>query len=146
MNRFITVLTLTLLVFNVNSQTTEDFIIIDEITENFDFIENQLAGQSNVYITKGESITELKQISKQLENRTVKNLHIYATSKPGILIFNHNQINIRNIDTYKKELSSWNKYISGKVIFHTSNIFTGLDGILLKHKLESITGLIFNAK
>ena len=146
MRNLITAFTISLISFTSFSQTNEDFIILDEVTENFEMMESLLSGQSNVYITHGESVNPIMQISNEIKNRKIEDLHIYTASKPGVLIFNHNEIHIRNIDTYAAQLANWNKHITGKVIFHSKDIFNGLDGILLKHRFESITGLIFTTK
>jgi hypothetical protein len=146
MKNLIKILTIFLISVNSFSQINDDFIIIDEVTENFELIEDQLSAQSNVYITNGDNLNPFMQISNQIKNLKIVNLHIYVTSMPGILFFNNTNINIRNIDTYANELTSWNNSISGEVIFHSKNLFNGLDGILLKHRLETITGLIFTTK
>lgn len=128
------------------SQSTSEFVVIDEIAENAPTLENQNLEHANVFHTNGIKLGALEQISLALKNAEVDVLHIYVSTKPGALVFNSQALTPDVIAEFSKELSNWRTSVSREVIIHSENVFSGPEGELLKQMLEELTGLTFTAK
>ncbi len=128
------------------SQSTSEFIVIDEIAENLSVAESQYLGHTNVFHTNGIKSGALEQISVALKNVEVDVLHIYVSTKPGALVFNSHALIPETLSEFSKELSNWRSSVSQEVIIHSENVFTGTQGELLKQMLEELTGLTITAK
>jgi len=125
------------------SQTYSDFIVIDEIAENYAQLESEFSGQANVYWTDANSPNAIEQISLTASTLQIENLHIYVPTKPGAIVFNSIAITNHNLDELTEHLSAWNYLVTTQVVIHSEVVFTGEEGILLKQRLEEITGLVF---
>jgi hypothetical protein len=125
------------------SQTYSDFIVIDKIADNYAQLESEFSGQANVYWPDGSSPNAIEQISITASTLQIENLHIYAPTKPGAIVFNSIAITTRNLDELAEQLSVWSNLVTHQVVIHSEVVFTGDDGILLKQRLEEITGLVF---
>lgn len=141
--RLIPLTILLLSVVNAFSQSNTEFIIIDEIAENAEQLKAEFANQSNVYITDGISPNALGQISNSIENLQIEDLHIYVLTKPGAIVFNSLAVTLNNMDDWSTDLQALSSYVTNKVIIHSELVFSGEEGILLKERLEEITGLAF---
>ena len=128
------------------SQSIEDLIIIDDIADDFTELLAEYADHPNVHVTDGGTPDALRQISDQLVNLRIENLHIYTPTKPGAIIFSSIVLSPENLEELPFDLTDWTRVISGKVIIHSEVVFTGEAGRLLKQLLESRSGLVFESK
>ena len=74
-------------IVNAFSQSNSVYIIIDEIADNIAVLKSEFGNQSNVYVTDGISPNAIRQISNSMVNLQIHELHIYALTKPGAIIF-----------------------------------------------------------
>jgi len=86
------------------------------------------------------------QISNSLENLKIEDLHIYVLTKPGAIIFNSIDVTTDNVDDLSDDLKILNRYVTNQVVIHSTIVFSGDEGILLKQRLEEITGLVFTTQ
>ena len=128
------------------SQSYTDFIVVDEIADNYAQLETEFRGQPNVYWTDGSSLNTIAQISNASGALQIENLHIYVPTKPGAIVFSSIAITTTNIDEMEADLKVWSKVVTGNVVIHSEVVFTGDDGTLLKQRLEEITGLVFTTQ
>lgn len=142
-SKFITVVVLVCITVNTFSQSESDLIIIDEIAENIEQLKSEFSAYPYVYIINEIAPNALEQTSLALANKQIEDLHIFVLTKPGAMIFNNIALTTDKLDELPGDLSRWSDFISGKVVIHSDIVFTGKEGILLKHRLESITGLEF---
>lgn len=148
MKKFKLTLTILLLcmVVHVHSQSNQEFIIIDEIADNAEQLISALGNQSNVYVTDGITPNALGQILKRTENLQIDDLHIYVLTKPGAIVFNSIALTLDNINDWSTDLEALSGIVTNKVIIHSEVVFTGDEGVLLKERLEDITGLLFTTE
>ncbi len=125
------------------SQTYSDFIVIDMIAQNYEELESEFRGQANVYWTDSSSPNAIEQISLTASTLQIENLHIYAPTKPGAIVFNSIAITNHNLDELAEQLAAWSNLVTSQVVIHSEVVFTGDEGLLLKQRLEEITGLVF---
>jgi hypothetical protein len=125
------------------SQSNQDIILIDEISDDITGLLAEFGNQPNVYITDANTPDALAQITEELVNLRIRDLHIYVPTKPGAIVFSSIAITSENVDELPFGLTDWTKVISGKVVIHSDVVFTGEEGILLKQQLESKSGLVF---
>ncbi len=138
-----------ILLFSLASAYSQDyktFIVIDEITEDLDQLKSEFANQANVYFIKGFTPNAIEQLSSASENLRIEELHIYAATKPGAIVFNSIAITSGSLIELTPALKEWSKVVSNKVVIHSEVVFTGEEGTLLKQQLEEITGLIFSTQ
>ena len=128
---------------NLFSQSDKDLIIIDEIADDYTQLLAQYDNHPNVYVTDGNTPDALRQITEQLVNLRIEDLHIYVPTKPGAIVFSSIALTSENLEELPFDLTDWTKVISGKVVIHSDVVFTGEDGQLLKQQLEARTGLAF---
>jgi hypothetical protein len=131
---------------NVFSQSNSVYIIIDEIADNITELKSEFGNQANVYVTDGISPSAIRQISNSMEGLQINDLHIYALTKPGAIVFNSIAVTSSNIEEWSTEMKAWSKNVSSKVVIHSDIVFEGVEGSLLKQHLEETTGLIFAAQ
>ena len=125
------------------SQTYSDFIVIDRIADNYAQLKTEFSGQANVYWTNGNSPNAIEQIANTASTLQIENLHIYAPTKQGAIVFNSIAITTHTLDELAEQLSVWNNLVTHQVVIHSEVVFTGDQGLLLKQRLEEITGLVF---
>ena len=130
-------------VMPVFSQTYSNFIVIDKIADNYAQLKSEFGGRENVYWTDGNTPNAIKQISVTASTLQIENLHIYVPTKPGAIVFNSIAITNQNLDELAEQLSEWSNLVTRKVVIHSEVVFTREEGILLKQRLEEITGLVF---
>jgi len=140
---FVAVLLFMCMTVNTFSQTESDLIIIDEITDNLEQLKAEFGTYPNVYITDDIAPNALEQISLKLASIKIEDLHIYVLTKPGAMIFNSIALIPDKLNDLSSDLSYWGENISGKVIIHSDIVFEGEEGLLLKERLEEISGLEF---
>ena len=145
-SKLILLITLMCLVVNAYSQSNSVFIIIDEIAENVEQLTAEFSGQSNVFVTDGSSSDVLSQIAGSVEHLEVDELHIYAATKPGALVFSSIAVTPDNEDDWSEALKFWSRMATTKVVIHSEVVFTGEKGLLLKQRLEELSGLEFSTR
>jgi len=128
------------------SQSYKDFFVIDEIAENITELHSEFGNQHNVYWTDGTIVNAVEQISIAASGLQIENLHIYAPTKPGALVFNSIAITPDNVDEIAELLRTWSNVVTNQVVIHSEVVFTGDEGTLLKQRLEEITGLTFTTQ
>jgi len=134
------------LVVNAFSQVISDFIVIDEIADNMTQLQAEFKDQPNVYWTDGTTINALRQIAIASEGIQIENLHIYAPTKPGAIVFSSIAITSYDVEEVAEELKALSNFVSKSVVIHSEVVFNGEEGQLLKQKLEEITGLLFTTQ
>lgn len=128
------------------TQTYPVFIIVDEIAEDLDQLKSEFSNQPNVYFINGFSPNAIEQFAGAAENLHIDELHIYAATKPGAIVFNSVAINPGSLPEVSPALKEWSGVVNNKVVIHSDVVFTGDEGILLKQGLEEITGLPFSSQ
>ncbi len=128
------------------SQTYPVFIVIDEITEDLDQLKSEYRDQAHVYFINGFEPNAIEQFAIATEKLQIEELHIYAATKPGAIVFNSIAITSGSLIELTPALKEWSKVVSNKVVIHSEVVFTGEEGTLLKQQLEEITGLIFSTQ
>jgi hypothetical protein len=145
MKNFVLTLIAILLIPAVNAfaQSDSDFIVIDEIADDITSLISEFGDQSNVFVTEGFSPNALVQIANSIVQLQIEDLHIYALTKPGAIVFNSIAVTPDNEDEWSSDLKDWGRNVTNKVVIHSEVVFTGEEGSLLKQRLETITGLVF---
>jgi hypothetical protein len=117
--------------------------VIDEIADDITSLISEFGDQSNVFVTEGFSPNALVQIANSIVQLQIEDLHIYALTKPGAIVFNSIAVTPDNEDEWSSDLKDWGRNVTNKVVIHSEVVFTGEEGSLLKQRLETITGLVF---
>ncbi len=128
------------------SQDYKSFIVIDEIAEDLDQLKSEFGNQPNVYFIKGFTPNAIEQFALAAENLHIEELHIYAATKPGAIVFNSIAITPGSLVEVSPALKEWSGVVTNKVVIHSEVVFTEDEGILLKQQLEEITGLLFSTQ
>jgi len=128
------------------SQTYPVFIIVDEIAEDLDQLKSEFSNQSHVYFINGFTPNAIEQFATAAENLHIDELHIYAATKPGAIVFNSIAITPGSLVEVSTALKEWSGIVTNKVVIHSEVVFTEEEGILLKQRLEEITGLTFSTQ
>lgn len=120
-----------------------DFVVLDYSCPNGEQLKAQYKGQTNAFIATASQVLAPSQITSALSGKKVTDLHIFVWSKPGSLVFTSIALTPENIQEFSSSLAIWKTHITGKVVIHSSDVFTSERGIDFKAKLEQITGLSF---
>lgn len=142
MKKIFTIITALLFLVNGFAQSSNDYIVIDEIAEDVESLKAQF-DNSNVYLTKGGDMNAINQITNAIKNQQIENLHLFVASKPGALVFSSISIVNSNVNKLALELAKWKSNVSGEIIIHSDVVFNGEEGTQLKNELERLTGLTF---
>jgi hypothetical protein len=124
---------------NINT----DFIAMDYSCPNGEQLKAQYKGQTNAIIVTASQVLAPAQITTALTGKKVTDLHIFVWSKPGSMVFTSIALTPENIQEYTPLLATWKSHVSGKVVVHSTDVFTSERGLDFKAKLEQITGLTF---
>ena len=130
----------------VFSQNYPVFVVIDEIAEDLDQLKSEFGNQPNTFFTNGFTPNAIEQFASAAEKLQIEELHIYAATKPGAIVFNSIAITSASLTELTPVLKEWSSVVSNKVVIHSDVVFTGDEGILLKQQLEEITGLLFSTQ
>jgi hypothetical protein len=122
---------------------TTDFVVIDPYCPNAEQIKAQYQGQSNTYIVVVSKVMAPEQIATVLTGKKVTDLHLFVSTKPGTLGFGNIALNPETIQDQAASLAKWKFSVAGKVVIHSTDVFTSERGLAFKASLEQITGLIF---
>ncbi len=139
---FVIVLALGLAAQSPAQNLGKDYVVIDQSAQNLAQLQAQFNGQSKVFFNDNTKPAPYV-IGQMLENNPVTDLHIYVDSHPGELNFSSVKITAANASGYDQFFKDWKPFINGKVIIHSSDVFSTSAGVALKNKLEELTGLDF---
>ena len=89
------------------SQTFSEFIVIDEIAENYAELLEEFSGQANVYWVDGTDQNAVEQISLAAQVIQIETLRIYVPTKPGAIVFSSVAITWNNVDELAEHLGNW---------------------------------------
>ena len=134
------------LITNAFSQSNSVYIIIDETAEDIEQLASEFSNQSNVYFADGSSLNAIDQISDSEKDIQIGELHIYAATKPGAIVFSSIAITMNNESDWSPYLKEWAVVISTQIVIHSKVVFSGEEGIQLKQRLEEISGLVFTTQ
>jgi hypothetical protein len=137
-----------IMVFGIGTQMlaqniNTDFVALDYYCPDYEQLQAQYAGQSNAYIVTASEIKAPQQIATALTGKNVTDLHIFVNTKPGAMVFTCISLTPGNIDEYAVPLATWASHVSGKVIVHSTEVFSAEYGQLFQTKLQQLTGLQF---
>jgi hypothetical protein len=130
-------------VINAYSQSGSDLFILDENAEGIDQVRAGFAPGSKVFEPTGFAPNAVQQMTEFMKGLEMKDLHVYALTKPGAIVFNSISVTTNNLDEWSGDLKEWGKHVNGKVFIHSEVVFSGEEGLQLKQSLEEITGLVF---
>lgn len=128
------------------SQSFSEFIVIDEIAENYAELLEEFSGQANVYWIDGTDQNAVEQISLAAQVVQIGTLRIYVPTKPGAIVFSSVAITWNNVDELAEHLGNWGQMVTDQVVIHSDVVFSGEEGAILKQRLEEITGLVFTSQ
>ena len=119
-----------------------DFVVIDNSYRSAEQLKVQFNGQ-NTFVVEQIKANATAQIAEALNGRQVNDLHIFVSTKPGALGFGNMTLNAETFQDYTSALSKLASNVTGKVIVHSTDVFTTDKGLEFKASLEQITGLNF---
>jgi hypothetical protein len=133
---------------HLSGQTTgRDYAIIGDVSndQNLKQVKMRYAQQGNAYFVLGMEANPIEMITDALKKRgPIDELHIYLrTDKDGLVFNDANIITLSNVDQYSESLKKWKEFVSVRVVIFNKDVFSSPDGIKLKEKLESLSGLEF---
>jgi hypothetical protein len=147
MKKILFIISLVLLLGNqsVAQPSEKDFVIVGYGTGdgNLQQVQKRYQKKSNAYLIKEAMANPLEQISKAIEGRSIRDLHIYSWEATGALKLNSITLTSENVNDFSQTLMKWKSSISGKVFIHSKTAFTTPEGVELKQKMEQISGLEF---
>lgn len=139
-----TVMICLLVIFAVPSngfaQATEDFVFVESSVGDLQLLNQTFANNPLVYFNTNTK-PALYVYSQILNGRKVKNLFIYLPAEPGILKFGSGDVNTANIHEFTEFLTILAANVSGSIILHSNNAFSGSEGAQLQARLQEITGV-----
>jgi len=121
---------------------SKDYIVVDKSAINFAQLQSLYSGQANAFINESTKPAPYV-VAAMLQGRQVVDLHLFAATKPGSLIFNSVTITTDNASGFSQFFKSWKSSVTGKVVVHSTDVFTTSEGEALKTKLVELTGLDF---
>lgn len=143
MKKYLFIFTLLLGVFCSYAQNTNvDFVVLDQSAPNLAQLQTQFSGQPNVFFNNNPKPAPYI-IAAMLEGKQVVDMHIYVATEPGSINFNSVSITPATAANYSQYFLIWQNFINGKVVIHSSNVFTSTQGAELKALLIQLTGLDF---
>ena len=119
-----------------------NFLVIDNSYRNAEQLIAQYNGE-NTTVVLHTKVLAFDQICSALKGRQVADLHIYVSTKPGALGFCNMTLNSESFQEHATVLSKLSSYVTGKIIIHSTDVFTTDRGLEFKTQLEQITGLDF---
>lgn len=122
--------------------TTTDFVVLDQSAPNLSQLQTQFAGQPNVFLNDNNKPAPYI-IAAVLEGKQVVDLHLYAATQPGVINFGSTVITPVTAGNYSEYFIKWKNNVNGKVVVHSTSVFTTAQGAELKALLIQLTGLDF---
>ncbi len=121
------------------AQNLTDYVIVDNSAPNQSLLQEQYVNNPQVFFNESQK-PALYVFNQMLMGKTVNNLVIYVQTQPGVLNYGGGSITSSNIDDYAEVLNDWSSIVKGSIIIHSTDVFNGQEGALLKSKLEALTG------
>jgi hypothetical protein len=77
----------------------------------------------------------------------VSRLQIIAQARPGALRLGSVQLDYANLETYSREIEAWRQFLApgARILFGSSTVATGIEGMKLMGQLSQITGALVAA-
>jgi len=122
------------------SQSSNDFVFIENSVGDIKGLQESYSNNSQVYFNTNPK-PALYVYGQILNDRTVNNLFIYVPTEPGLLMFGSGDVSAATIYTNTDFLSGLTANVNGSIIVRSEDVFNGSKGELLKEKLELLTGL-----
>ena len=144
-NLFIFTLLLLIGSQGISQISVNDFVIVGAGANdaNLNQVQKRYQKKSNAYQISESATNPMEQIARAIDGRSVQDLHIFLTSKPGELMLNSTTVTSANVATFTEPLMKWKNFVNGKVVIHSLTAFTTPEGTQLKQQLEKISGLEF---
>lgn len=119
-----------------------DFVVIDNAYRAAEQLKAQYNGQNTIVVEHSKAMAT-SQIAEALNGRQISDLHIFVSTKPGALGFGNMTLNAETFQDFAPALSKLAANVTGKVVIHSTDVFTTERGLNFKAKLEQVTGLTF---
>ncbi|NTW24802.1 MAG: DUF4347 domain-containing protein [Lentimicrobium sp.] len=119
-----------------------DFVVIDNSYRAAESLKAEFKGQNTIVVEQIKAAATA-QITEALNGRQINDLHIFVSTKPGALGFTNMTLNAETFQDYSSALSMLASNVTGKVVIHSTDVFTTEKGLEFKTKLEQVTGLPF---
>jgi hypothetical protein len=119
-----------------------DYIVVDQSAPNLEQLKTQYIGQAKVYFNDSAKPAPYI-ITMMLYSNTAVDLHLFVATQPGSINFSSVKITSGNAGEFAQYFKDWKSRVSGKVIIHSTDVFTTAAGLSLKTKLTELTGLDF---
>ena len=129
----------------ISQPTANDFVIVGAGSNdgNLHQVQKRYQKKGNAYQICESATNPMEQIARAIDGRSVRDLHIFLTSKPGELMLNSTTVTSANVATFTESLLKWKNFVTDKVVIHSLTVFTTPEGAQLKQQLEKISGLEF---
>jgi hypothetical protein len=121
---------------------SKDYVVVDQSAPELGQIKTQYFGQVKVYFNDNAKPAPYI-IMMMLYNNTAVDLHLFVATQPGELEFNSVTITAGNAGGFTQFFKEWKSRVSGKVVIHSTNVFSTPAGKALENQLEALTGLDF---
>lgn len=121
---------------------SNDFVVVDQSAPDLAQLKTQYSGQAKVYFNDNAKPAPYI-IGMMLNNNAAVDLHLFVATGPGALKFSSVTITADNASGFTQFFKEWKSKISGKVVIHSTDVFTSSAGKALQTKLEELTGLDF---
>jgi hypothetical protein len=122
-----------------------DYLVVESNYPGRAAFENSVRGSENIYFNKTE-IPVLFKLDSLLAGENINNLHLYLSAKAGEIDFGKLIITVDNAVDYTDQLKNLKQFVRGRVIVHNNLVFSEEKGMLLKQKLQDISGLPFETR
>jgi Domain of unknown function (DUF4347) len=143
---FFTLIILIALCNSIKCQNNlSDFLIIEKNYFGKADLEKSMRNSENVFFNN-TTTPVIAQVEIILKGKMINNLHLLVQTENGKMIFENTVLSNANVANFSNYISVWKNSVKGKIIIHSNHIFSGEDGILLKQKLEEISGLPFEIR
>lgn len=121
------------------AQDLSDYVIVENGAPNQALLQEQFHNNPRVFFNESQK-PAMYVYDQMLQGKVIDNLHLYIQTRPGVLTHGGGEITSSTIDTFADVLSGWSSIVQGKIIIHSTDVFSGLEGTMLKSKLEASTG------
>jgi hypothetical protein len=119
-----------------------DYLVVDQSAPNLEQLKTQYIGQAKVYFNDSTKPAPYI-ITMMLYGTNAVDLHLFVATQPGSINFSSVKITSENAGEFAQFFKDWKSRVSGKVVIHSSDVFTSAAGLSLKSKLTELTGLDF---
>lgn len=131
-----------LIFVNVQAQNPKKrLLVFDKLITNFNALAEQKTLSDDVLILAENN--PLESIAQFLQMHSFDEIHIYALTKPGSIIFDQLNITNENIEESKRLFEIWKSLISPEttIIIHSTVLASNSEGKQLVNTIEVYTGV-----